>query len=224
MLSKFETVRLNGKIDYDILEAHFIQYIKEKYKIHIILLDYCVNKASQTSIDFWIDTTSKNTMTKWLHKLTKDSFAGPSVNTIGRYSKSTVYFAKRLIKDFFRVYQLSTNINEAYLNIHDFYFEILLGMYGDTIQEIKKSQQILKDYQLSSNNILCDYDPSITILFKNDISYQKFNSRKKEFIMICNSLIKKYDTFNIIDGDINIKLLLESKLDKNILNDYYMRR
>lgn len=205
-------------------EKIFITNIADKFKLSVI--DTCFNIGKlQCRLNIWIDFhKDKNHLCTALYKVIKNNSLGSSLNTKGKFRKSFIKLAENIIDEYLNAFGYDRcELSEIMIHIYDFQDSNLEIAYGHAIPQIQKV--ISKKYDIKADDIFVFYEPAVTILIDSNEKYKSIKSQKDQLIQDCYNELKKFDPFDFVAMDnINLKVYLKSKLDKQKLNDYYMRR
>ncbi len=224
MLNSFFDFGKSNTITHTDAEKIFITNIADKFKLSVI--DTCFNVGKlQCSLDVWIDFhKDKNHLCTALYKVIKNNSLGPSLNTKGEFKKSFIKLAENIIDEYLKAFGYDRcELPEIVIYIYDFRDSNLEMAYGHAIPQIQKV--VSKKYDINANDIFVFYEPAVTILIESNEKYKSIKSQKDQILQDCYNELKKWDPFNFVAIDnIVLNLYLKSKLDKQRLNDYYMRR
>lgn len=205
-------------------EKIFITNIANKFKLSVI--DTCFNIGKlQCRLNIWIDFhKDKNHLCTALYKIIKNNSLGPSLNTKGKFRKSFIKLAENIIDEYLKAFGYNRcELPEIAIYIYDFKDANLEFAYGHAIPQIQKV--ISKKYEIKANDIFVFYEPAVTILIESNEKYKSIKSQKDQILQDCYNELKKWDPFNFVAIDnVALNVYLKSKLDKQSLNDYYMRR
>ncbi len=223
LYSLFDFGKSNTIIHTD-AEKNFITNIADKFKLSVIDTCFDVGKLD-CDLRVWIDFhKNKNHLCTALYKVIKNNSLGPSLNTKGKFRKSFIKLAENIIDEYLKAFGYNRcELPEIVIYIYDFKDENLGYAYGHAIPEIKKV--VSEKYDINADDIFVFYEPAVTILIDSNEKYKSIKSQKDQLIQDCYNELKKFDPFDFVAMDnINLKVYLKSKLDKQKLNIYYMRR
>ena len=221
--SLFDFGKSNTIIHTD-AEKIFIANIANKFKLSVIDTCFDVGKLD-CDLRVWIDFhKNKNHLCTALYKVIKNNHLGPSLNTEGVFRKSFIKLAEKIIDEYLKAFGYNRcELPEIAIYIYDFKDFNLEIAYGDATPQIQKV--ISKKYEIKADDIFVFYEAAVTILIESDEKYKSLNSQKDQIIRDCYNELKKCDPFNFVTiENVAVNLYLKSKLDKQRLNEYYMRR
>ena len=221
--SLFDFGKSNTIIHTD-AEKIFITNVADKFKLSVI--DTCFDVVKlDCDLRVWIDFhKNKNHLCTALYKVIKNNHLGPSLNTEGVFRKSFIKLAEKIIDEYLKAFGYNRcELPEIAIYIYDFKDFNLEIAYGHAIPQIQKV--ISKKYEIIEDDIFVFYEAAVTILIESDEKYKSLNSQKDQVIRDCYNELKKWDPFNFVAiENVVVNLYLKSKLDKQRLNEYYMRR
>ena len=221
--SLFDFGKSNTIIHTD-AEKIFITNVADKFKLSVIDTCFDVGKLD-CDLRVWIDFhKNKNHLCTALYKVIKNNHLGPSLNTEGVFRKSFIKLAEKIIDEYLKAFGYNRcELPEIAIYIYDFKDANLELAYGHAIPQIQKV--ISKKYEIIEDDIFVFYEAAVTILIESDEKYKSLNSQKDQVIRDCYNELKKCDPFNFVAiENVVVNLYLKSKLDKQRLNEYYMRR
>lgn len=221
--SLFDFGKSNTIIHTD-AEKIFIANIANKFKLSVIDTCFDVGKLD-CDLRVWIDFhKNKNHLCTALYKVIKNNHLGPSLNTEGVFRISFIKLAEKIIDEYLKAFGYNRcELPEIAIYIYDFKDANLEFAYGHAIPQIQKV--ISKKYEIKADDIFVFYEAAVTILIESDEKYKSLNSQKDQIIRDCYNELKKCDPFNFVAiENVAVNLYLKSKLDKQRLNEYYMRR
>lgn len=214
----------HGRIHHSSLEKDYIKHMNRKHDLDIVTTEFFVGKL-QCNLRVYINLRGQeNAMAKFLYTAVSGQSLDACINMGSRYSKEAVDIAEMIADEYLSIFHYKREeLPKIAIYIYDFSETVIEYAYGNSALKLKNI--ISKKYRIDPDEIFVFYEPAVTILFDDEKHYHHVLERKDEIIRDCYLIVKKYDKFGGVQlENMAVNLYLKSKLDKEKLNNYLMKR